>query len=137
MCRKDFSVYAMASREELLQSIRPDMKLDRAFFLKVYGYEISFPGFKDIAIKALNDAGCSRAEEYYNRIVSEYEKKHNEEIKNATGWYLKKCQDDWNRFVRANERTGEEIRDKKNMQNDYWKKRKERIEEFKRDLKLL
>ena len=99
----------MASREELLQSIRPDMKLDRAFFLKVYGYEISFPGFKDIAIKALNEVGCSRAEEHYNRIVSEYEQKQNESIKNATGWYLKKCQDDYERLVKENERKGDKL----------------------------
>ena len=63
----------MASREELLQSIRPGMKLDRAFFMRMYGYEISFPGFADKVIKALNDAGCSRAREYYNKAVSEYE----------------------------------------------------------------
>ena len=99
----------MASREELLQSIRPDMRLDRAFFLKVYGYEISFPGFKDIAIKALNEVGCSRAEEHYNRIVSEYEQKQSESIKNATGWYLKKCQDDYERLVKENERTGDKL----------------------------
>lgn len=40
----------MASREGLLQSIQPDMKLDRAFFLKVYGYEITWPGFEETAI---------------------------------------------------------------------------------------
>ena len=54
----------MASRGELLQSICPDMVLNKAFFLKVYGYEISFPGFADEAIKAINDAGCRRAREY-------------------------------------------------------------------------
>ena len=59
----------MASREELLQSIRPGMKLNRAFFLKVYGYEITWPGFQDTAIKALEDAGCSKAREYYDSVV--------------------------------------------------------------------
>ena len=109
----------MASREELLQSIRPNMKLDRNFFLKVYGYEISFPGFKDIAIKALNEVGCSRAEEHYNRIVSEYEQKQNESIKNATGWYLKKCQDDYERLVKENERKGDETRKQEYSNNSH------------------
>ena len=71
----------MASREELLQSIRPNMVLNKAFFLKVYGYEISFPGFADEAIKALNDAGCSRAREYYNKTVAEYQRKRDEELR--------------------------------------------------------
>ena len=94
----------MASREELLQSIRPDMKLDRNFFLKVYGYEISFPGYKDIAIKALNEVGCSRAEEHYNRIVSEYEQKQDESIKPVAERYLKQCQGEWERKVKEYER---------------------------------
>ena len=86
------------------------MKLDRAFFLKVYGYEISFPGFKDIAIKALNEVGCSRAEEHYNRIVSEYEQKQNESIKPVAERLVKQWQEDWNRFVKDNERkAGKEL----------------------------
>ena len=82
----------MASRGELLQSICPDMVLNKAFFLKVYGYEISFPGFADEAIKALNDAGCSRAREYYDKAVSEYERKHDEEMKEVAAWYRKECE---------------------------------------------
>lgn len=100
----------MARREELLQSIRPDMKLNAAFFLKVYGYEITYSGFKDIAIKVLNEVGCSRAEEYYNRIVSEYETKQNESMKPVAERLAKQWQDDWNRFVKKNERIGDDTR---------------------------
>ena len=85
----------MASREELIQSIHPQMKLGNAFFLRIYGYEISFPGFADEAIKALNDAGCSRAREYYNRAVFEYEKKHDKEMKKVAAWYRKECEKQW------------------------------------------
>lgn len=85
----------MASREELLQSIRPGMKLDRAFFMRMYGYEISFPGFADKVIKALNDAGCSRARDYYDRAVLEYEKKHDEEMKEVAAWYRKEYEKQW------------------------------------------
>ena len=39
----------MASREELLASIRPGMELTKNFFLRIYGYELSFPGFAEVA----------------------------------------------------------------------------------------
>lgn len=101
----------MASRKELLQSIKPDMRLDRAFFMKVYGYEISFPGFKDIAIKTLNDAGCSKAEEYYNRIVSEYEQKQEESIRPVAQALQKQWDADWKKFVKEYDRKeGEGVR---------------------------
>lgn len=80
----------MASREELLQSIHSEMKLNRDFFMKVYGYEISFPGFADKAIKALNDAGCSRAREYYDRFISKYIKKRDKELKEVAAWYAQR-----------------------------------------------
>lgn len=89
----------MASREELLQSIQPCVKLDSKFFLKIYGYEISYPGFADIAIRALNDAGCSRAREYYDKAVSEYEKRHDEELKDVAHWYRKECDKQWQQKV--------------------------------------
>jgi hypothetical protein len=63
----------MASRDELLQSISPSMKLDKNFFLRVYGYEITYPGFAEIALDKLMTAGCSRAKEYYDQVVSAYE----------------------------------------------------------------
>lgn len=63
----------MASREELLQSIRPDMKLSKAFFMRIYGYEITWPGFAEVALQRLEEIGCSKAREYYSGFVAEYE----------------------------------------------------------------
>ena len=94
----------MASREELLQSIQPGMRLYKAFFLKIYGYEITRPGFKDIAIKALNEVGCSRAEEHYNRIVSEYEEKQKEVFKSVSKWLIEKIDSDYEKQIREHER---------------------------------
>lgn len=82
----------MASREELLQSIQPGMKLDKAFFLKVYGYEITWPGFVDTAIKALENAGCSNARNYYISVVSGYEWSYRQQVREAGKWYLKECE---------------------------------------------
>jgi hypothetical protein len=77
----------MASREELLQSINPGMKLDKNFFLRIYGYEISYPGFAQIALDKLKAAGCSKAGEYYIKITSEYEAGREAKMKIAAAWY--------------------------------------------------
>nr|WP_296469741.1 hypothetical protein [uncultured Acetatifactor sp.] len=83
---------AMASREELLQSIHPGMVINKAFFLKVYGYEVTWPRFRETAIKALEDAGCSKARKYYDSVVGEYEKGHQKQMKEVGKWYLEECE---------------------------------------------
>ena len=98
----------MASREELLQSINPEMKLDRAFFMKVYGYEISFPGFAEIAIKALEDAGCSKAREYYTLLVDEYERKKREDLYPVAVEYVKKLEMQWEKKVKRSDKLSKE-----------------------------
>lgn len=80
---------------KLLQSICPDMKLDKSFFLKIYGYEISFPGFADKAVKALEDAGCSKAREYYEMVVGEYQAKQDKEMNRVAAWYREECERRW------------------------------------------
>lgn len=91
----------MASREELLSSIRPDMKLNRAFFLRIYGYEITWPGFADTALESLKAAGCSKATEYYQKVVGEYEEAHQREVKEAV-----------RQFMKSQEKRGEGPRDR-------------------------
>lgn len=91
----------MASREELLSSIRPDMKLNRAFFLRIYGYEITWPGFADTALEALKAAGCGKATEYYQKVVGEYEETHQREVKEAV-----------RQFMKSQEKRGEGPRDR-------------------------
>ena len=112
---------AMASREELLRSIHPGMVINRAFFLKIYGYELSWPGFRDTAIKALEDAGCSKAREYYDSVVGEYEKGYREQMKEVGKWYLEECNKEWEK----KRKEGEE------------KRRQEEIELLKRKKQLL
>lgn len=108
----------MPNKEELLQSINPGMKLDRAFFMKVYGYEISYPGFSETAIKALEDAGCSKARSYYERIITEYEEKKNEELREVAEWYQKQLDEKWERKVKGTECQKKE----KNSKADRWNK---------------
>lgn len=76
-------------KEELLESIKPGMKLTKDFFKRIYGYEISFPGFADKAIAALEVAGCSHARQYFDDLVAAYEEEHNAMMKSVAEWYKK------------------------------------------------
>lgn len=79
----------MASSRELLESIHPGMRLDRRFFLKIYGYEYTRPGFAEQVIAALEAAGCSHARQYYDDWVTAYETEHNAMMRNVAEWYVK------------------------------------------------
>ena len=105
------------NREELLQSICPGMKLTKAFFLKVYGYEISFPGFAVEAIKALNDAGCSKAREYYDNFVAEYQRERDKELKPVAEQTRKQWEVNWKRLQKGSE---ERRKQKKQIRSENW-----------------
>lgn len=97
--------------QELLQSIRPDMRLTKDFFKRVYGWEMDYPGFADRAVNALEAAGCSRAREYYDTWVQEYEAERDAVLKRVSVWYgeeLKRRRAEKERQVRK-ERKEQEI----------------------------
>lgn len=81
------------SRESLLESIKPDMKLNRAFFMKIYGYEITTPGFARQALDKLKEVGCSKEYTYYNQFVDEYEEEYRQTMKEAAQWYQNRKDD--------------------------------------------
>ena len=45
------------TRQQLLESIRPGMRLDKAFFMHIYAHEITWPGSADEAVSKLEEAG--------------------------------------------------------------------------------
>ena len=98
------------TKEKFLANICPGMKLDKAFFLKVYGYEISFPGFAEIAIKTLETAGCSKARAYYEQIVCEYEEKQKEQLKSAAKWLPDKINADYEKRCSLAKEGSEDVR---------------------------
>lgn len=101
----------MASKRELLDSISCDMRLDKSFFIKIYGYELTWAGFAEDALARLEILGCSNAREYYNRFVNEYEKEHEQQMKNVAEWYKKQCENDSeSRKVVSESRKQQEIR---------------------------
>ena len=76
-------------KQKLYASIKPGMKLYKSLFMKIYGYELTWPGFAEYALTRLTILGCSRAREYYSCIVAEYEHQHEQEMKRAAEWYSK------------------------------------------------
>lgn len=78
----------MPCKEELLGSIQSDMKLTMDFFKRIYGYEISYPGFSEIALQKLEEIGCRRARQYYLHFVGEYEAEREETLKKVSDWYM-------------------------------------------------
>ena len=79
----------MASKRELLDCIRPDMKLEKNFLLKVYGYEMTTPGAAEDVLTRLEVIGCSKARNYYTFIMSEWQHGHDAMMKNVAAWYRK------------------------------------------------
>ena len=68
--------------EQLLNEIQPGMRLTRAFFKKVLGFEMTWPGCADEMLSRLEELGCSRAREYYETVRAEWKQ-------NVAAWYLK------------------------------------------------
>ena len=111
-CRDQVVMKGPASREQLLQCISPDMKLTKGFFRKIYGYELSSPGFQEQAISALEAAGCTMARVYYNDVIGEYQKGREESLKTVAAAYLKECDQKWEQ----KQKRGEEQRIQKRRQ---------------------
>ena len=92
-----------ASKERLLQSIAPAMKLTKGFFKRVYGYELTWPGFADQAIKALEAAGCSRARQYYDMVVGECDRQYEADLAGVACWYAGECTKEWGKRQKEGE----------------------------------
>ena len=93
----------MAGKEELLSNINPDMRLTKDFFKRIYGYEISFPGFAEQAVNALEAVGCSQARKYYIDWVNEYETKRDAELKEVAHRYRLQCEKEWEKIQKEGE----------------------------------
>ena len=81
----------MTNRRQLLDEIKPSMKLTTGFFLKVYGYDLTWPGFAENVLSRMKILGCSKARDYYTAVVATYEHNHEKELKAAAEWYKKRC----------------------------------------------
>ena len=110
--------YASPSKEELLASIKPDMRLTKSFIKKIYGYGVTDASFSDKVIAALEAAGCSKARAYYESWVNEYEAAHSAELKEVAQWYRLECEKQWEKMRKE----GEERRKQEEMKKYLQKK---------------
>lgn len=83
------------TRQQLLESIHPGMKLDKTFFIQIYGYELTWPGSADESIRKLEEAGCSKAREYYNKTVAEYQRKRDRELRPIARQIRRRWEAEW------------------------------------------
>lgn len=116
-CRELSEVAAPASKGQLLKSIGPGMNLTKGFFRKIYGYEISYPGFKETALCTLEEAGCMKARAYYDEIIGEYQRQQDEAIKLVAADYARECNRKWEQ----KEGEGERKRQKDSSRQERWK----------------
>ena len=107
----------MPTKEKLLSSIKPDMCLTKDFFKKVFGYELSFPGFADEALENLETAGCGQARRYYTEWVQAYEEEQQVMLKSVAEWYRRRCEDEWNARLKGSERRCKELEAKLTQKN--------------------
>lgn len=93
------------SRDSFLAQFRdPErLTLTRRTFIKMYGYELSYPGTAAEAIALLKEAGCSRAEEYYNATVAEQEQRQNEMYKSVAVWLKARKDEGVNKWKKQQE----------------------------------
>ena len=93
------------NRDSFLAQFRdPErLTLTRRTFIKMYGYELSYPGTAAEAIALLKEAGCSRAEEYYNATVAEQEQKQNEMYKSVAVWLKARKSEGVNKWKKQQE----------------------------------
>lgn len=99
------------NRESLLALIQPNMKLTKEFLKRVYAFEISYPGFSEQAIAALEAVGCSRARQHYNDWVAEYEAAYEAEMKEVAHWYRLECEKQWEKRRKEGEGNGNTVGD--------------------------
>lgn len=91
------------NRESLLALIQPDMKLTKEFLKRIYAFEISYPGFSEEAIAALEEVGCIRAREHYTSWVKEYESRRDAELKEVARWHRLECEKEWEKKQKGSE----------------------------------
>ena len=117
------------SKEGLLASIEPGMKLTKGFLKRTYGYSITDPSLPDKAISALDAGGCSKAWTYYEEWVAKYQAAHDEDMRETAKWYRKECERAFENMKKGSE---EQRKQKQQMQEQ-----KSRVQQWKELSQLL
>ncbi|WP_346664005.1 hypothetical protein [uncultured Merdimonas sp.] len=110
------------NKEEFLHSFSTGMKLYKSTFLKIYGYELSYPGYAEKALAWLEMLGCSKARAYYSGVVVEFEHQHEKELKSAAHWYKDQCENEWENMKRKAVRESRKQREVEHLKADLQQK---------------
>ena len=97
--------------EKFINSFKP-MPLTKAFFLKIYGYELTGPGSAERCLQRLEELGSSRARKLYAAVVADYEEKQEKTTQEVAAWYAEQLERKYsNKEVRAwNQKEAERLR---------------------------
>lgn len=82
----------MNSKEELIAMIKPDMKLTESFFKAIYGYELTYPGFAEMAMIKFMAMGSKNARAYYKQFSEKYENEAKQTLKKVGVWYVEQLE---------------------------------------------
>ena len=98
--------------EKFINSFKP-MPLTKAFFLKIYGYELTWSGSAERCLQRLEELGSSRARKLYAAVVADYEEKQEKTTQEVAAWYADQLERQWkNKEVRTwNQKETERLRE--------------------------
>ena len=77
--------------EEFINSFKP-MPLTKAFFLKIYGYELTWSGSAERCLQRLEELGSSRARKLYAAVAADYEEKQEKTTQEVAAWYAEQLE---------------------------------------------
>lgn len=72
--------------------IKPDMKLTESFFKAIYGYELTYPGFAEMAMIKFMAMGSKNARAYYKQFSEKYENEARQTFRNVGAWYVEQLE---------------------------------------------
>lgn len=79
----------LPTRKKLLHSFKIGMKFTKSFFLKIFGYDITTPGFAEDAIARLEILGSTKARGHYRGIAIEWQYYNEKMLQEVASWYRK------------------------------------------------
>ena len=105
--------------EEFINSFKP-MPLTKAFFLKIYGYELTWPGSAERCLQRLEELGSSRARKLYAAVVADYEEKQEKTTQEVAAWCAEQLERQWkNEEVRTwSQKEAERLREDLQAKSD-------------------
>ena len=108
------------------------MKLTESFFKAIYGYELTYPGFAETALRKFDGMGSKTARSYYEQFSKKYEDERNQTLRNVGVWYVEQLERKWEERKIKQEQRQRKIEAYQNMTD---KELLEKYEQLKKETK--